>query len=309
MSVLKISSGLLPAVKKTCSDCNIEITVTQNYIGCSTCDKYFHSECKDVDVLIVNKVLSDGEWFCSTACKKKKQEEKSAFAFIKPLAENSDPSNADIMKAILFMSHKFDDMSKQHRILSDNSKQVFQKFEKTDEKLKFLEDSNSTLRTEVNVLKQDRLETDLVFSGIPVLKEEDPFKMVVAVCRLMNIDVKERLYNAFRLPGTHHPIIATFNNQHLKQQIYDAKRKHGEIIGNDLGFKGDSSGKKIIISFNIISEYYHLLQEARKLRQSGFKFIWYKNHAVHVRKDEKSKIHKILSVDDIKKLQTAVQGT
>lgn len=37
------------------------------------------------------------------------------------------------------------------------------------------------------------------------------------------------MYNAFRLPGKYHPIIATFKNQHLKQQIYEAKRQHGEI--------------------------------------------------------------------------------
>lgn len=176
-------------------------------------------------------------------------------------------------------------------------------------KLKSLEDSNSILRKEVNVLKQDKMEADLVFSGIPLLKEEDAAKIVIAVCKILNIDVKGSICNAFRLPGKYHPIIATFNSQHLKQRIYNAKRQHGEIIGNDLGItSGSNAGKKIIISLNIISEYYHLLQEARKLRQHEYKFIWYKNHAVHVRKDEQSKIHKISSIDDINKLIIAIEG-
>lgn len=308
MNVLKISAGLLPVMKKTCSECNLEIKSEQNYIGCSKCEKYFHSDCKEVDVVIINKVLVDGEWFCSTECQNKASEENSAVAYIKPLAENTDPSNADIMKAILSMSNKFDEMTNQNRVLSDNNKEVFCKFEKTDEKLKTIEDFSSTLRKEVNVLKQDKLEADLVFTGIPLLKEEDPSKIVIAVCRVMNIDVKGSIYNAFRLPGKNHPIIATFNNQHLKQHIYDAKRKHGEIIGNDLGFKGAFSGKKIVISFNIISEYYHLLQEARKLRQYDYKFVWFKNNAVHLRKDENSKIHKIFSIEDINKIITANQA-
>lgn len=136
MSVLKISAGLLPTVKKTCSDCNLEIKSAQNFIGCSSCEKYFHSDCKEVDVVIVNKILIDGAWFCSKQCQDKMKEENSAFEYIKPLSENDNPSNADIMKAILFMSNKFDDMSKQHRILTDCNKDVFQKFEKTDEKIK-----------------------------------------------------------------------------------------------------------------------------------------------------------------------------
>lgn len=104
--------------------------------------------------------------FVQKSAKLKKGEENSAFAYVKPLAENTDPSNADLMKAILFMSNKFDKMSKENRVLSDNNKELFRKFEKTGEKLKIIEDSSSssTLKNEVKVLKQDKL----VFKGRPV---------------------------------------------------------------------------------------------------------------------------------------------
>lgn len=71
MNVLKISAGLLPEIKKKMFWVRkLDIKSEENYIGCSKCEKYVHSDCKEVDV---SKILIDGEWVCSKECQTKKR--------------------------------------------------------------------------------------------------------------------------------------------------------------------------------------------------------------------------------------------
>ena len=106
-----------------------------------------------------------------------------------------------------------------------------------------------------------------------------------------NLEKKEgkRMFN---------PILVTFKSRDQKVKIMKEKKK---LFNADLN---DIKAERVYINENLSKTSRNLLYLARRFqKEKGWKYAWSSSGTILLRKDEKSKVIVINSVEDIEKLQ------
>lgn len=347
----KLNSTELSNLSKSrdllCKECSDAINKRDKRIDCTACLASFHIDCK----LIPRKKLqsmkdSNEKWYCSSECKKHIPGSSSKIGVsgvknreiihdteddtdvysdddemdieqiemrVDDITENSSVKNIllSIVQSQKFLSNKMDRILKENTTLKtavENYKKINQGlFEKVE-----------TLTEEVNILKQEQFERNLIMLGIP--QESDMDNVVNAVLKttkkigseLTEADILEvkRLGNASsksddRQTTRTPPILIKLKNTLLKKEILAKKKEYGDLRAKSL-FTNAMEGHRIFINNYMTPYNIALLKEAADLKKNyGYAYVWFGGNNVWAKKtiDRNSPPIKITSTNTIQRLK------
>lgn len=147
------------------------------------------------------------------------------------------------------------------------------------------------LNYELNFLRQTTMEGHLLICN--VIRTTDEKLMDVFNAILNNLDVQckaEDVLGIARLSSSNkggmQPILVRFSNSCMKDRIMKAARDH-PITCDAIGL---GVNQRVYFNHRLTNANRHLLGEARKFkREHNFKFVWYSNGEIFLRKDENSR--------------------
>lgn len=217
---------------------------------------------------------------------------------IKENQEKTDKKLNELEKSQIFISNQYDAIDKKiDSILSLKQDVVMLKnlLQKKDEEIKSLE--NRVLN-----LEQYSRRSCVEFREVIQAENEDVETIIENAAKILNIpltrndiDAAHRLKTA---PGKTPVIIAKFHSRKIRDKFIENKRK--TITNNDVIGKGSG---KIYIGESLAPYYRELLWKAKmKAKAENYKFVWWKNDTILVRKEEQGPIIRIKTEEDIEKI-------
>ncbi|XP_064292969.1 uncharacterized protein LOC135310000, partial [Plodia interpunctella] len=169
-----------------------------------------------------------------------------------------------------------------------------------------------TLQAEVNRLKQEMEERDqwarannVEIRGIPQKKNENLYQIAQKIGELSVFNIKKEDISYIariptRVPDAEKPIIITFNNRYIKEDLVASARKSNQLRLNNLGFP--TTGQ-FYVNDHLTQKYKILLNKARSAaREKDFRYIWVKHSKIMARKSDTSPIFVIKNEKDLLKI-------
>lgn len=174
-----------------------------------------------------------------------------------------------------------------------------------------LQQENQYLNSEVsrisfglNSTTQDKLSNNLIITGVPFAKSENLSDLVIATGSILKIKITTTDFKVKRIFSKANKsvsnLLVEFVDIGVKKKLINNRKEFG-LSSTQLGFATSNE----IYFFNQLTAYnLELLAEARNLKNKfKFKFIWFQNNQVLLRKSEKAKIYSIRSKQDLVNIQ------
>ena len=177
-----------------------------------------------------------------------------------------------------------------------------------------LEENGKQLSIKLNQVENWMKGNNIEIHGVPasenenveivamkVLKKVDPRierHQVGIIRRLRAIDAKTNHEEKKEGKRMHNPILVVFKSREQKNKIMKEKKK---LYNADLT---DIKAERVYLNENLSKTSRNLLFLARRFqKEKGWKYAWSSSGTILLRKDEKSRVNVINSVEDIEKLQ------
>lgn len=285
-----------------CVVCNDEIFENDD-IKCSKCIEYFHFSCAGMGEVNFRKLvkLNKDRWCCG----KCKTTTVSSMGIIQANDSfiGSNETLSDLAESVKFMSKQFDGFGTQ---LLD----VLNSIKELKEENKSLRENNCKLYVDirnltkkVNLLEQKSIITNVEIIGVPEKTNENCVEVVEHIAT--ELGVKLTVVNAFRMYSkvTNKPrkIIAKLNSIENKQQLMDIAKKR-KLNTKNLDENWDFGN--IFINNELSSFNRDLFFKARMFAKTNdFKFVWYKDFKIFIKKNENAKAHIVQDDLDLSKLR------
>jgi hypothetical protein len=173
------------------------------------------------------------------------------------------------------------------------------------EENKALREANKDLCYKVNDLEQYSKNYNLVLQGVPVVQGENLYHVVSDIARIVgcninpdSIELCHRLRKRDRAAGNQPPeIVAKFFSRQVKENILEGRKNKKVLLAHEVGFQ--NSNNKVYINEHLTTTNKHLFWLARKVKETGYKYVWTRSGKVFVRKDEQSQVIRVASASDI----------
>lgn len=209
----------------------------------------------------------------------------------------------NIQQSLDFMNHQFEEFKK------DNVE-----FKKCLTSLNILQIEHNKLKTQVaninyrlNIYEQKELENNAVISGIPLQDGDENIKeIVIEVGRAVGCAIKnDDVVNCYRKKSEKNNnsiIVVQFNNKSKKNELLTKRKEGGNLYLRATKLKGEKNSQ-IYINEQRTPYSLKLYSEATTLKKKkGYKYVWFKDGAVLVRREADSRVTEIRNEEDIAKL-------
>lgn len=214
----------------------------------------------------------------------------------------------ELMRAIQAMDERLNKrMDRIDTVIGEfkNLKKDFLNLEKTHEiQAKEL----STVKFELNTIKQNLLDSDIIIVGVPdTTTGKSVFDTVNTVlfqlkAKITEADVKScfRMRNNNNKSGSS-PICVELHSKTLRAAIFDQQKKIGPVLLSTIDKTvAEADKRKIFIQKRLTPFYQDLLASARKFKvENNWKFVWVQNTDVLLKETDSSRIVKIQSKADL----------
>lgn len=220
-----------------------------------------------------------------------------------------------LMSAITSLDNKICDRidrieEQNNQIISDikNLQANFKNLSESHEKLKVDLDK---VNIEINYLKQSVLSSDVVITGVPYHQGEVLFDTVKVICKQYKVDICNTDYKSlYRLrsrnsTSIHSPICIELYSKTLRGAIMSQQKRCGPILLHMIDSTLPKVDKQKIYFKERLTPYNNeLLIETKKFcAENQFKYVWFQNCDILVKKTETSKPTKIVVKSDLLKLK------
>jgi hypothetical protein len=161
------------------------------------------------------------------------------------------------------------------------------------------------LNTRLNHLEQYGRNKNIEINEVIETNNEDVEQIVVNLASKLGVDLtKDDIEATHRLPKTRRDnrpatIIVQFVRRKKRDEMLAARKK---VVTNNqvTGLQGG----RIYVSENLTAYYRNLLKEAKKRgRDLGYKYVWFKNGSIKLRKEENSEVIVVNEMADIAKIK------
>ena len=96
------------------------------------------------------------------------------------------------------------------------------------------------------------------------------------------------------------PIIVTFMRREMKEKFISLRRRRS-MYAREIGF--EDSQNQVFINDHLTKRSKELLWKARNLkREKNYKYVWYKNGNIYLRKNDNTEAMRISNESDLLKL-------
>lgn len=297
----------------TCNRCKDDI-VTTDFATCMDCKNDYHFQCSITEKSYkkYNKL-----WKCNNCpgmntrsksmdpefINSKLNSIESTLLQIKTQMGTMDELKTKIdalTQSVTFLSSEYDDLKKNHtkqvEELSNFSKNLVNLQEENKKKDEVITKLNEKIRN----LEQYTRNRNIEIHGIKQKQNENCVNIVKKVIEELKVNITEQDIDiAHRIPVPRNkdaPIIVQFTNRTKRDEVIKSKRLI--VVNNNIS--GASIGSTVYINENLSPEFRHLLQATKtRARECNYKFTWFKNNKVLVRKSENSEVIRINSLEDI----------
>lgn len=220
-----------------------------------------------------------------------------------------------LMDAINSMDNRIcvrmDKIEEQNNTIISDIKKLKANFKNLTESHDKLKDDVDLINIEVNNLKQCILSSDVIVTGIPFCQGEIVQDIAKVIFKQYKIDLGSADYKAiYRLrnrnsTSLYSPICIELYNRALKGMLMNAQKQQGPILLHMLDSKLDKSDKRKIYFKDRLTPFNNnLLVEAKKFcTDNKYKYVWFQNCDILIKKTETSKPTKIVIKADLLKLK------
>lgn len=201
-----------------------------------------------------------------------------------------------------------DSLSYNNAMLED----ALKKIEDMTEAQKKMGEENIELKNKVKLLESsiDDLEQytrnkNVQIDGIPPKQDENLRDIVMNIGNKIQVDIKREDIDAIhRIPTrstkTPEPIVVQFLTRQMRESVVQ-KAREVKVHTKDLGFNEES--KQIYVNEHLTRKKKHILFEARRLKyEKNYKYLWTKSGKIFIRKEDRSPIINLNSIDDLHKI-------
>ena len=143
-------------------------------------------------------------------------------------------------------------------------------------------------------------------------------EMCIQMFSKLGVHVKEEDIDiAHRVPTRSHdrqrqsnpPIVCKFVRRSIRNRVLEAKRKLDSIEAVDLGMPKETHLCRISMFPHLPPKLQDLLHQAKKFQTDfDFKYCWAKSTAIFLRNFDQSRIYRLTSTDDWRRLTESVQN-
>lgn len=166
------------------------------------------------------------------------------------------------------------------------------------------------MNLEMNTLKQNAFISDVIITGIPEIKDEKLFDVVNKVLQEYKLVLRNTDYNSiYRMKNKSStsqfsPICIELYSRTLKGAILKQQKVFGPVLLHLLDKTLPKTDlRKIFFKDRLIRYNIELLKEARKFKADNkYKFVWYQNSDILLKKNETSHTIRIRSSADLVRL-------
>lgn len=303
------------------------------------CEEFYHSKCANITPEIFQAVQTDGVTWCCVACKNSKRRsiiiqddndaraaeesssntplsDKTSSNFLPELNTTTTPTMFEVSsylkelgKVILDIHQSQTFIAKQMEEIKSQNKMIIRENNELKEKLKFSEENCIKMEKKINVLEanddvknQLQIANNIVIAGLPV-GTENPELVFKNITTKINVKFTPDDIINYRFLPQHQEGTASFvvelKTLEYKQEILKKKRIHQQLFTNDIGL-GITGNKEIFIRHHLTALQSKLYYEAKQIKQHWkFRFLWYKDGTIFLRKNESTKVYAVRSHNDI----------
>lgn len=276
-----------------CLICNEEI-YKGDELKCNKCNEFLHFGCAGLRETIFRKMKNESKelWNCSK-CKNNKDLNKHKTSSF------SDSTIESLVESVEFMSGQFESFKNQMKdILSTlgelqtENKIIREQNVKNKEEL-------ILLNKRINILEQKSLKCNVEIIGVPEDKQENCVETIKQIAS--NLKVELSIQNAFRVysgdKNKIRKIVATINSKENKRNLINEARK-SKLTTKQVCEKWDNAN--IYINEQLTQTNRNLFYKTRtKAREYGYKFTWFKDSKIFVKKSETTNV---ILIDEEKSL-------
>lgn len=286
-----------------CVVCNDDIFEGEN-LRCKICKEHLHFSCasmRETNFRKMNK-QSKEKWSCvkckiTTAVDCNTSNTQDDVSFV-----GSNDKLSSLTDSVKFMSNQFDVFGKQLNEVLNSIKELREENKTLKEKNSKLCDDVCKLNRKINVLEQKSIINNVELIGVPEEQNENCKEVVELIAS--KIGVKIEVVNAFRtnLKSSNKPskMIAILSSMENKQNLMEAakKKKLNAIMVNEKW-----ENRSIFINNELSSYNRELFYKTRMFAKANeFKFVWFKDLKVFIKKNENYKACIIQDDHDLSKL-------
>lgn len=157
--------------------------------------------------------------------------------------------------------------------------------------------------------KQENNENNMIITNMPKFDKEVDLKNVVSriATQVQYILNQEEIIDVYQFNNKKRdtfPIIVKLKTNELKKKCMEFRKSKKTIDIKAIGRDLNNNNKNINFYHLIEKEYADLLNKAKdNAKKKHYKYVWYTNSTVLVRKDDQSEIIKIRTNDDLKNIK------
>ena len=216
-------------------------------------------------------------------------------------------------ESVSFISDGFEKVKSENEKMKNQIEVLKVDKNKLAEKMLVLEENDKQSIIKLNKIENLMQGNNVEIQGVPasenenvemvamkVLKKVDPRLERHHMGKIRRLRTIEAISNQEKKEGKkmYNPILVTFKSREQKIKVMKEKKK---LYGADFS---DIKAERVYINENLTKSSRNLLYLARRFKEEkGWKYAWSSSGTILLRKDEKSKVNVINSVEDIEKLQ------
>lgn len=190
------------------------------------------------------------------------------------------------------------------QIMDQKQSELLRKYElqlKVNEELRNeIDELKNQIAEEKNKNEQRELENNIVISGIPQNKNEDPTAIVRQINQTLKINIeKMKCYRLGKGGNDKSGVIKVcFETKEDKESFLKSK-KETKLTLRTVGL--GNSDNDLYVNHDLTKYNQYLYMMARKFRRdNNYKYVWYSQGNIFLRKEDNSKVLKITREEDLK---------
>lgn len=304
-----------------CALCKKSTNESEEILFCSKCYKFIHIKCEGVSQRGYKAIKHNKVQYCCNLCKTEEISESETCDKNKK-QKTSNKNTLDMPHSSMDMNNLVSVVTNIQESLEFMNKQ-FEEFRKDNLELRkclnmltIVQTENKNMKTEISNLKYKvnkmellELQNNVVISGVPVQNGDEKIEEIVSkVGKAVNCSIiSSHIQKCYRkLTNRNNSIIVVqFKNKSKRDELLTKRKEGGNLFLQAIDLPGEKSNNQIYISEHRTPHSNQLFNEAMDLKKKKeFKYVWFKDGAILVRKDEKSKVMEVKGEEDIKKLLT-----
>lgn len=219
--------------------------------------------------------------------------------------------HAELMKAIQSMDDRLNKRMDRIDSIIAEFKKLKEDFVKLDKVQEHHSKELSSVKHELNTIKQELLEGDFIITGVPDTLSSNSNTSILDVVNSVFKHIKGKVTAAdvrscYRMRSQtsksgSSPICVELYSKTLRAAILDHQKKLGPILLSSVDITVAGSDKrKIYIQKRLTPFHQELLRAARQFKvEHNFKFVWVQNTDVLLKESDTSRIIKVQSKADL----------